>query len=76
MTRIEELRARAADHARQLDAVLWVKVDQLAARWAVDREIITAIPRSELPYLEFGKSNSRRYHPADVEAYEKKRAAA
>ena len=70
MPTIDELRARAAEHARQLDAVLWLKVTDLAARWGVDPETVTAIAREELPYIQFGKSRTRRYDPRDVEAYE------
>jgi len=69
---IKELRARAAAHAKQLDAVLWAKVSDLAARWGVDPETVLAIPRAELPYMTFGGSEARRYDPRDVEAYEQR----
>jgi hypothetical protein len=69
---IEQLRERAAAHARQLDAVLYLKVNDLAARWGVDPEQVTLIPREQLPYLEFGGSRSRRYDPRDIEAYEER----
>ncbi len=73
MPSIEELRARKAEHAKQLEAVLYVKVSDLAARWNLDPEGVTKIPREELPYLEFGESDSRRYDPRDVEAYEERK---
>ena len=72
MPTIDELRARAAAHARQLEAVLWLKSSDLAARWGVDVDTVTALPRAELPYLEFGKSKTRRYNPDDVRAYEER----
>lgn len=67
---IETLRARAREHAKQLDAVLWAKSSDLVARWGIEAEEIQKIPRTELPYLEFGASNARRYDPRDVEQYE------
>jgi hypothetical protein len=72
MPTIDELRARQAEHARQLDAVFWVKASDLGARWNVDVESVLAVPREELPYLEYGKTKSRRYDPRDVEAYEQR----
>lgn len=78
MPSIEELRARAREHSKQLEAVLFAKSSDLVARWGIDAEEILKIPRAELPYLEFGASNARRYNPLDVEAFEekKKRGAA
>jgi hypothetical protein len=79
MPSVEQLRERAKEHSRQLEAVLWVKVVDLVARWGVDAESITSIPRERLPYIEFGNSKQRRYDPRDVEEYErleKKGAAA
>lgn len=73
MPTIDELRARAAEHARQLNAVHYAKASDLVARWGVDDEQIAAIPRGELPYIEFGASRSRRYDPRDVEAFEERR---
>lgn len=70
MPTIEEMRARQAEHARQLESVFFAKTSELAARWNIDVESVTAIPRKELPYLEYGKTKSRRYDPRDVEAYE------
>jgi hypothetical protein len=73
MPSVETLRARAAEHARQLESVFFVKASDLAARWNVDvEEGVLSIPRAELPYLEHGKSKSRRYDPRDVEAYEQR----
>jgi hypothetical protein len=79
MPTIEELRARQKEHARQLEAVFFAKANELAARWNVDVDSVLEIPRADLPYIEHGKSKSRRYDPRDVEAYEqraKKGAAA
>lgn len=70
MPSIETLRERAKAHARQLEAVLWLKTSDLVARWGIDSAEILAVPRAELPYLEFGASRARRYDPRDVEAYE------
>jgi hypothetical protein len=70
MPSIEELRARQREHARRLESVLFAKASELAARWNADVETVHAIPREKLPYMEIGKSKSRRYDPRDVEAYE------
>lgn len=70
MPSIDELRARQREHARQLESVFFVKSHELSARWGVDIDEVLAIPREQLPYLEYGKSKSRRYDPRDVEAYE------
>lgn len=78
MASIEELRARQREHARQLEAVFYVKTSDLAARWNIDVDEVLEISRDKLPYLEYGKTNSRRYDPRDVETYEdrEKRGAA
>lgn len=70
MPSIDELRARQAEHAKQLESVFFVKTSALVARWDVDVETVLAIPRARLPYIEYGASESRRYDPRDVEAYE------
>jgi hypothetical protein len=70
MPTIEQLRAKARENAKQLESVLWAKASDLSIRWGVDVETVHGIPRHELPYIEFGKSNARRYDPRDVEAYE------
>jgi len=72
MASIEELRQRQREHARQLEAVNFVKTSDLVARWGWDVEVVLAIPREELPYLEYGKTRARRYDPRDVETYEDK----
>lgn len=72
MPTIEELRARQKEHARQLESVLFVKANELAARWSVDVDTVLTIPREDLPFIEYGKSKSRRYDPRDVEAYEQR----
>jgi hypothetical protein len=73
MASIEEIRARQREHARQLDTVFFVKSSDLQARWNIDIEEVLDIPRSELPYLEHGKTKSRRYDPRDVDAYEQRK---
>lgn len=55
--------------------VTWLSVQELAARWRVDDDVVRDIPRERLPYLAFGKRDDgkyqrRRYHPSDVEKYE------
>lgn len=70
MTNIAALRAQAQAHARQLEAVLWLSVTDLAARWGVSASTVRAIARDDLPYLTLGKSAVRRYDPRDVETYE------
>lgn len=73
MATIDELRARQADHSRQLAAVLFVKTSDLVVRWGVDIDTVVEIPRDELPFIEYGKSRARRYDPRDVEAYEERK---
>lgn len=70
MPSVAEMRAGAADHARQLDSVRWLGVKDLVLRWGIAKATVRAIPRDRLPYLLFGESNVRRYDPRDVEAYE------
>lgn len=72
MPSIESLRARRADQSLKLEPVFFAKGKDLAARWSIDAEAVTRIAREKLPYLEFGKSNTRRYDPRDVESYEER----
>jgi len=72
MANLAELRAQARDHARQIDALRYASVQDLAARWDVDDELVREIPRAQLPYLALGRSGMRRYDPRDVETYEEK----
>lgn len=67
---IAAIRADAEKHARQLDAVLWLTVRDLGARWGVSATVVREIPKGALPYLALGGSRVRRYHPDDVAAYE------
>jgi hypothetical protein len=67
---VAEIRAEAAQHARQIEAVKFLTVQELADRWRVDDETVRKIDRTELPFLEFGKSRMRRYDPREVERYE------
>lgn len=72
MKSIAELRAGAREHAKQIEAVIWLKTSDLVARWGVDAPSILAIPRPDLPYIEFGASKQRRYSPDDVTGYEQR----
>lgn len=67
---VAEMRAEAEKHARQLEAVLWLTVRDLATRWGVSLVTVRAIPQEALPYLTLGGSKVRRYHPDDVARYE------
>lgn len=70
MPTIDEIRAHARDHAKQLEAVRYLTVQDLAARWGVDDDTVRAVPAKALPYLSFGRSRMRRYDPRDVERFE------
>lgn len=72
---LEELRAEARAHARQLEAVHWHTVQDLAVRWGIGEDAVRAIPADRLPYLRFGKSRMRRYSPDDVETFEREERA-
>lgn len=67
---LDAIRAAARAHARQIDAVRFATVQQLAERWVISEDAVRAIPREQLPYLQFGRSRMRRYDPRDVERYE------
>lgn len=75
MTRLAEIRAQAREHARQLEAVRFLTVQDLEGRWGVGDDVIRAIPRAELPYLVFGKNGMRRFDPRDVERFEETQRA-
>lgn len=70
MASIEQLRADAREHAKQIEAVQYLGVKDLAARWGVSPGTVRKISRASLPYIEFGDSGWRRYDPRDVELYE------
>lgn len=70
MATINELRESAREHSRQIEAVLWLSVQDLAARWGVSPGTVRKIPREALPYLSLGLSAVRRFDPRDVEQYE------
>lgn len=78
MSDLAELRALAKEHARQIEAVLWLGVNDLVVRWGVAAGTVRKIDRTALPYLTLGSSGIRRYDPRDVESYEStsKRGAA
>jgi len=74
MNDLATIRARAAEHQRELTERQFLTVGQLAARWNVAPSTVRDIPADELPFLEFGrglKLRRRRYDPSDVEAYER-----
>lgn len=75
MANLSELRAAAREHAKQLEAVRFLTVQDLAARYGVDEDTVRAVPRDRLPYLPFGKSGMRRYDPRDVERFEERAKA-
>lgn len=70
MPSIETLRQQTAEHAKQIEAIHWSTVNDLAARWGISPGSVRKIDREALPYLLFGKSKQRRYDPRDVERYE------
>ena len=72
---LADLREEAAGQDRQIAARGWLTTADLAERWNVDTRTVRAIPRQQLPYLEFGRPQVRRprlrrYDPADVATYE------
>lgn len=74
MADLAAIRARALLHEQQLDRdTAFFTVGDLAARWGVSKGTIRAISTTALPYVNLGnglKRELRRYHPADVAAYE------
>ena len=71
--RIAKIRAEAAKHQAELEAMRWLTVDKLARRWGVAPKTVRKIPRESLPYMTVGGGEARehrRYNPADVETYE------
>jgi hypothetical protein len=72
---LQEIRTRARAHQAEIDlSVRYLTVQNLAGRWSVAESTVRDIPRDQLPYKEFGKKRlkRRRYHPADVAAYEER----
>ena len=71
---LHSYRARARAHQADIDlSVSYMTVKDLAARWNIAPSTVRDIPRTKLPYKEFGKGaklKRRRYHPDDVLAYE------
>ena len=72
MPSLSELRQRAREHTRRLEAIQWAGVNDLVIRWDKGRKAILAIPRSKLPYLEIGGNRERRYDPRDIETFEER----
>jgi hypothetical protein len=67
--------AASVDAVREL-GVRFFSVLELARRWGVSPNTVRIIPRDELPFLELGGGQNlrrRRYHPADVIAFERVR---
>jgi hypothetical protein len=71
---LQPIRERARAHQAEIDlAAVSYTVQDLAARWKIAESTVRDIPRDRLPYMEFGRGRKlkrRRYHPADVLAYE------
>ena len=67
---LDEIRARAHEHAKQIESVHWLGVKELATHWGVSAATVRKIPRAQLPYLLFGESAIRRYEPRDIEQFE------
>jgi hypothetical protein len=76
MPTIDALRAARDDHAKQIEAVNWLTVNDLAARWGIAPGSVRKIPRAALGYLLFGASRQRRYDPRDVETFEREQKQA
>lgn len=75
MPDLAELRARAAAHTRAIDMeTRFFTPRMLAERWHCSRATVYNIPPGELPFLALGGPTNitRRYHPDDVAAYERK----
>ena len=73
MSDLDEIRARAAAHAEEIDALSWYKPSDLAKRWGVAVSTVHKIPIEELRYKNFGHGEqlkTRRYRSDWVEAYE------
>ena len=71
---LETIRQRAAAHQRELEEPEFATVREVAARWRLSTTYVRDVPRSALPYTEFGhglKLKRRRYRWSDVEAYER-----
>jgi hypothetical protein len=71
---LDTIAARAARHQDELDRdVVFFSVADLATRWRCSKATVRAIPIADLPWKNLGrgiKREMRRYHKADVEAYE------
>ncbi len=73
----ERLQAKAKAHQDAIDRdTRFFDVGTLAKRWGVSPNTVRAIPAASLPFLNVGSGlqrERRRYHPADVIAYEGQR---
>lgn len=77
--RLATLRAKRDAHEAALPVSEWYTPAQLATRWHLSLSTVRQIPASVLPFKEFGggeKLKRRRYHAADVAAYEAVKVAA
>lgn len=74
MPDLAEIRARARQHQDELEKnARFLTIAALAARWGVGKTTVRAIPFADLPWRNLGRGlvrESRRYDPADVDAYE------
>lgn len=71
---LQPIRERARAHQAEIDlSVVYLTIQKLAVRWDVAESTVRDIPRSLLPYKEFGRGRKlkrRRFHPDDVLAFE------
>jgi hypothetical protein len=71
---LDVIRAKAQRHQDEIDRdTRFFTVADLAARWGVSKNTVRAIPADQLPHKNLGSGlvrECRRYHPADVAAYE------
>lgn len=76
---LQEIRARARQHQAEIDlSIVYLEVSDLARRFGCAPSTVRDIPRDRLPYMELGRGRKlkrRRYHPADVIAYEEEERA-
>jgi hypothetical protein len=69
---LEQARARAAAHERELSEHTLLSVAEVSEIIKMSQTYVRDIPRDELPFGEFGhghKLKRRRYRRVDVDAY-------
>ncbi|HEY9225217.1 MAG TPA: hypothetical protein VIP11_01135 [Gemmatimonadaceae bacterium] len=71
---LDVLASRAQRHQDEIDRdVVFFTIADLAKRWRCVKSTVREIPFDQLPWKNLGRGlirESRRYHRADVEAYE------